>query len=117
MECLARILITSMFLYASISNAFKATRIKDLMTSKNIPFVELLFPFSLILMLCSSLAIIFNFYTFFAASYLIFFMMIASYYFADFWTSKGIDRDMKLNQFTLNLTVIGGLLLLAIRYF
>jgi putative oxidoreductase len=114
MEFIARVLIASMFLYASIANSLKADRMKGLMNSKGMHYVDILFPLSMIFMFCSSLAIVFDFQASIAATYLILFMAVASYYFADFWESEGMDRDMKLNQFTMNLTVIGGLLLLAV---
>jgi uncharacterized membrane protein YphA (DoxX/SURF4 family) len=108
MEIIARLLIVTMFLYASCVNPFKAKPLKEFMRAKNMPL-------SNFLMLVSSIAIIFNFYTIFAALYLIIFMGLVTYYFAAFWTLEGRDRDMLLNQFTANLTVIGGLLLLALK--
>jgi uncharacterized membrane protein YphA (DoxX/SURF4 family) len=115
MEIIARLLIVTMFLYASCVNPFKAKPLKEFMRAKNMPFVDIAFPVSNFLMLVSSIAIIFNFYTIFAALYLIIFMGLVTYYFAAFWTLEGRDRDMLLNQFTANLTVIGGLLLLALK--
>lgn len=93
----------------------KTDRLKGLMRSKNMPFVDVLFPLTNLLMLASSLAIIFNFYAHLGAIYLIAFMIVATYYFANFWSVKEPDRDMSLNQFTLNLTVIGGLLFFVLR--
>jgi putative oxidoreductase len=93
----------------------KTDRLKGLMRSKNMPFVDIVFPLTNLLMLASSLAMIFNFYAHVGALYLIVFMILATYYFADFWSVKGTDRDMRLNQFTLNLTVIGGLLFFVLR--
>jgi uncharacterized membrane protein YphA (DoxX/SURF4 family) len=88
---------------------------KGLMRSKNIPFVDIVLPLTNLFMFISSLAIIFNFYAAFGALYLIIFMILVTFYFADFWNVEGTDREMRLNQFTLNMTVIGGLLLLALR--
>jgi putative oxidoreductase len=115
MDMAARICLTAMFLYASTVNPFKAEKLKGLMRAKNMPLVDVLFPLSNVLMLASSLAIIFNVFAAFAALYLVIFMMIATYYFADFWKAQGMDRDMRLNQFTGNITIIGGLLFLVMR--
>lgn len=84
------------------------------MKSKNMPFVDILFPLSMVGMLASSLAIVFGVLIPFAATYLIIFMGVASYYFADFWKAEGQERAMLLNQFTANVTIIGGLLLLIL---
>ncbi len=115
MEFIARLLIVSMFLYASIVNPFKAEQLKAMMQSKNIPYIDILFPAANVLMLLASIAIIFNMLTAFSAFCLFVYMGIISYYFADFWQFEGNERDMKLNQFTANLTIMGGLLLLILK--
>jgi len=115
MELIARLLIVSMFLYAGIVNTFKAEQQKALMESKNIPYVDILFPASNILMLVMSIAIIFNILTSLASFTLFVYMGIICYYFADFWQFEGNERDVKLNQFTVNLTIMGGLLLLILK--
>jgi putative oxidoreductase len=115
LELLARVLLSSMFLYASVVNPFNKVAMKALMKAKNMPFIDILFPASMIFMFFSSLAIIFNIYLQIACLYLIVFMVIATYYFADFWNSAEREKDMKLNQFTANVTIIGGLLLLYLK--
>ncbi len=115
MDLIARLFLVSMFLYASFVNPFKAGPLKGLMKSKGMPFIDVLFPVSNMLMFCASLAIIFNFYVVVASFSLIIFMIFVTYYFADFWNVQGADRDMLLNQFTANITIIGGLLLLIVK--
>lgn len=115
MEFIARLLLMAMFLYASTTNFFKSQSMKELMEAKNIPYSDVLFPLSMLGMLLASVAIVFNAMVILSALYLMIFMGVATFYFADFWNAEGKEKDQLLNQFTANLTIIGGLFLLIIH--
>jgi putative oxidoreductase len=74
--------------------------------------LEILLGLAITFLILGGLSVVLGFYTRFGALLLILFLVVATYFFHDFWTAAADQVQMQLIQFNKNLAIIGGLLIL-----
>lgn len=107
-----RILLAFYFLKAGINNAINSKKLIGLIKSKGIPLPRVVMAMVVITEILGSLAIIFNFYTIYAAIALILFTLCVNFIICNYWTMEGLQRRNVSFVFYANIAVVGALLLI-----
>ena len=108
-----RILLALMFVLAGFSKIAGFAGTVGYMQSKGIPAAEVLAGLTILLEIGGGLALMFGFMTRWAALALAAFTLLASLIFHNFWAVPEAQRMVQNLMFMKNLSVIGGLLVLA----
>ena len=109
---LGRIFVGWLFVFIGIRNFL--TWDKNLSHLKSfhwLPVPAIVLGVGVSLEILCGLAVIFGYWVQLAASYLIVFTVVVTYFFHNFWSTEGEERMHHLIAATVNLAVIGGLLL------
>lgn len=114
---LGRLMLVAIFAVSAVGNhvpQFKAT--VDYMASEGVPQPRLALFGAIALLLIGSLSVIPGAWTRIGATFLLVFLVAATYFFHDFWTlsdpSQNAQRQAQLIHFMKNIAVGGGLLML-----
>jgi putative oxidoreductase len=108
-----RILLALMFVLAGFSKIAGFAGTVGYMQSKGMPAAELLAGLTIVLEIGGGLALMFGFMTRWAALALAAFTLLASLIFHNFWAVPEAQKMVQNLMFMKNLSVIGGLLVLA----
>ena len=108
-----RILLALMFVLAGFSKIAGFAGTVGYMQSKGMPAAELLAALTIVLEIGGGLALMFGFMTRWAALALAAFTLLASLIFHNFWAVPEAQKMVQNLMFMKNLSVIGGLLVLA----
>ena len=108
-----RILLALMFVLAGFSKIAGFAGTVGYMQSKGMPAAELLAGLTILLEIGGGLALMFGFMTRSAALALAAFTLLASLIFHNFWAVPEAQKMVQNLMFMKNLSVIGGLLVLA----
>ena len=108
-----RILLALMFVLAGFSKIAGFAGTVGYMHSKGMPAAELLAALTIVLEIGGGLALMFGFMTRWAALALAAFTLLASLIFHNFWAVPEAQKMVQNLMFMKNLSVIGGLLVLA----
>ncbi len=109
---LGRFLLAFYFLKAGINNAYNKDKLLGLIKAKKIPFPRIVLYLVIVTEILGSLAIIFNFYSMFAALALIIFTLAVNFIICNYWTMEGLQRRNVSFVFYANFAVVGALLLI-----
>jgi len=80
------------------------------MSSKGLPFTEVLLGLTILIELGGGLLIAAGWYARWAALAVFLFIIPTTLVFHNFWTFEGMERQMQMIQFLKNLAIMGGLL-------
>ena len=108
-----RILLSLMFVLAGYSKIAGFAGTVGYMESKGIPAAQVLAALTILLEIGGGLALMFGFMTRWAALALAAFTVVASLIFHNFWAVPEAQRMVQNLMFMKNLSVVGGLLVLA----
>jgi putative oxidoreductase len=110
---LGRVVLVTMFIFSGLGKLFDLSGTIAYIGSKGLPFVELLAVGAGLGESIGGLAIVFGWRTRLAAVGLIAFTAATTLLFHDFWNVTGDDRISEMTHAWKNLTIIGGLIVLA----
>ncbi|WP_437227939.1 DoxX family protein [Planctomicrobium sp. SH661] len=108
---LARVMLATIFFLSAVGN--KIPNFKNIaayMTSEGVPAAQVMLAGAIVFLLVGSLSLVFGFRARIGASLLLIFLVLATYYFHDFWTMTGQAREEQMIQFMKNLSMMGGML-------
>lgn len=109
---IARLLLAAIFVVSAIANKipqFQATA--AYMASEGVPNPKFALFGAIGLLLLGGLGVVLGAWTRIAASFLLVFLLAATYYFHDFWTfADAGQRQLQTIQFMKNMAISGGLL-------
>ncbi len=108
-----RVLLSTIFLMSALGNKipnFQETA--RLMASKGVPAPEVSLVGAIVFLLAGGLAVILGFKARLGAGLLLIFLVLATYFFHDFWTVQGPEQQEQMIQFMKNLALMGAMLLL-----
>ncbi len=109
---LARILISSLFLWAGAAKVLRWKISAEYMQSKKLP--ASLLPAAVVLQIVGGLSVLLGFETRVGALLLIVFVIPAAYKMHDFWNLQDPDKTTQKTMFMKDVAVLGGLLLLLV---
>lgn len=108
-----RVMIGLIFLMSAIGN--KIPNFYDVvqyMAGAGVPAPQILLPGAIVFLIVGSLSVMAGFKTRIGASLLLIFLILATYYFHDFWTFEGQQAQMQMIQFMKNLSLMGTMVFL-----
>ena len=109
----ARVLIGLIFLMSAVGNKIpNFESVAGYMASEGVPAAKVLLAGAIALLVVGSLSVMAGAWTRVGAAMLLVFLVAATYYFHDFWTFEGQERQMQTIQFMKNLSLMGAMLFL-----
>ena len=113
---LGRIMLTTIFLMAVIGQKIpKFSDVAGYMAAQGVPASKIMLAGAIVFLIVGSLSVIVGFKARIGAALLLVFLLLATYYFHDFWT-LGIEDPMAKQEQTIhfmkNLSMMGAMLLI-----
>jgi putative oxidoreductase len=109
----ARVLIGLIFLMSAVGNKIpNFDSVAGHMASEGVPAPKVLLAGAIVFLVVGSLSVMAGAWTRVGAAMLLVFLAAATYYFHDFWTFEGQERQMQTIQFMKNLSLMGAMLFL-----
>ncbi|TWU16829.1 DoxX family protein [Allorhodopirellula heiligendammensis] len=108
---LGRILIAAIFLLSAVGNKVpNFNKVAEHMAAEGVPSPRVLLAGAIVFLIAGSLSLIAGYKARWGATLLLVFLILASYYFHDFWTLEGAERQAQTIQFMKNLALMGTML-------
>ena len=103
MSAAARVLIGLIFLMSAVGNKIpNFESVAGYMASEGVPAPKVLLAGAIAFLVVGSLSVMAGAWTRVGAAMLLVFLVAATYYFHDFWTFEGQERQMQTIQFMKN---------------
>ncbi len=110
---LARIMIATIFLMSAVGNKIpQFNSVAGYMAAEGVPLPQLSLVGAIIFLIVGSLSVIAGFKIRIGAALLLVFLVLATYFFHDFWTFEGQEQQMQMIQFMKNLSLMGTMVFL-----
>lgn len=108
-----RILLSAIFLLSAVGNKIPNFEgVASVMAKAGIPAPQLMLVGAIVFLLAGSLSVILGFKARIGAGLLLVFLILATYFFHDFWTMEGQEQQEQTIQFMKNLGLMGAMLVL-----
>ena len=109
----ARVFIALIFLMSAVGNKIpKFGEVVNYMTAEGVPMPQSALIGAIAFLIVGSISIVVGYKARVGAALLLIFLILATYYFHDFWTFEGSDRQQQMIQFMKNLSMMGAMLFL-----
>jgi putative oxidoreductase len=82
------------------------------MASEGVPMPQVALAGAIVFLIVGSLSVIAGFKVRFGAALLLVFLVLATYFFHDFWKFEGQEQQMQMIQFMKNLSLMGTMVFL-----
>ncbi len=110
---LARIMIATIFLMSAVGNKIpQFDSVAQYMAAEGVPLPQVALVGAIIFLIVGSLSVIAGFKIRIGAALLLVFLVLATYFFHDFWTFEGQEQQMQMIQFMKNLSLMGTMVFL-----
>lgn len=109
----ARVMIAVIFFMSAVGN--KIPQFNDVagyMAGEGVPMPKIALAGAIAFLLAGSVSIILGFKARIGAALLLVFLVLATYFFHDFWNFEGADQQKEMIQFMKNLSLVGTMLFL-----
>jgi putative oxidoreductase len=108
-----RSMIAIIFLMSAVGNKIpKFNEVTGYMATEGVPLPHLMLVGAIVFLIVGSLSIIAGYKVRFGAALLFVFLVLATYFFHDFWNFDGQEQQMQVIQFMKNLSLMGTMLFL-----
>ena len=113
LSALGRILLANIFLMSALGNKIpNFSQTAQYMASEGVPLPQLMLAGAILFLIAGSVSIILGFKTRIGAALLLIFLILATFFFHDFWTFEGEARTQQMIQFMKNLSLMGAMIFL-----
>lgn len=103
-----RIMIATIFLLSAVGNKIpNFNALAGYMASEGVPAPQLMLVGAIVFLIVGSMSLVLGFKARVGAVLLLVFLVLATYYFHDFWNFSGADRQNQMIQFMKNLSMMG----------
>ncbi len=110
---LGRVMLVTIFLMSAIGNKIpNFSGVAGYMASEGVPLPKLMLAGAIVFLIAGSLSIIAGWQARIGAGLLLVFLVLATYFFHDFWTFEGQEQQMQTIQFMKNLGLMGAMVFL-----
>lgn len=110
---LGRLMIATIFLMSAVGNKIpNFYGVATYMASEGVPLPQVMLAGAIVFLIAGSLSVIGGFKIRLGAALLLVFLVLATYYFHDFWTFEGQEQQMQMIQFMKNLSLMGTMVFL-----
>lgn len=110
LNLIGRIFLALLFLTSGAAKIMDYQGVGQYMASANMPMIQIALPIAIAMEIGGALGLILGFQTRLAALVLVVYTVVATWFFHNFWALSGQEAQMQMIQFTKNLALIGGLL-------
>jgi putative oxidoreductase len=111
LNVLGRLMIATIFLMSAVGNKIpKFDDVAALMKSQGIPQPQVMLAGAILFLIAGSLSIILGYKARIGAALLFVFLVLATYYFHDFWKFSGPTQQQQMIHFMKNLSMMGTML-------
>jgi putative oxidoreductase len=108
-----RVMIATVFLMSAIGNKIpKFNDVAGYMAAEGVPLPQLMLVGAIVFLIVGSLSIIAGYKARIGAGLLFVFLVLATYFFHDFWNFEGQEQQMQMIQFMKNLSLMGTMVFL-----
>ena len=113
LSLLGRIMLATIFLMSAIGNKIpKFNDVAAYMAAEGLPLPQLMLAGAIVFLIAGSLSVIAGYKTRIGASLLLVFLVLATYFFHDFWTFEDEAQQQQIIQFMKNLSLMGAMVFL-----
>lgn len=110
---IARIMIATIFLMSAVGNKIpQFESVAGYMAAEGVPLPQVSLIGAIIFLIAGSLSVIAGFKIRIGAALLLVFLVLATYFFHDFWMFEGQEQQMQMIQFMKNLSLMGTMVFL-----
>jgi putative oxidoreductase len=109
---IGRIMLSTIFLMSAVGNKIpNFSQVAGYMASEGVPAAKLLLVGAIVFLIAGSLSVIFGFKARVGAILLLIFLLLATYFFHDFWTFEdAAEKQQQMIQFMKNMALMGAML-------
>ena len=108
-----RLMIATIFLMSAVGNKIpKFNDVATYMASEGVPLPQVMLAGAIVFLIAGCLSVIAGFKIRLGATLLLVFLVLATYYFHDFWKFEGQEQQMQMIQFMKNLSLMGTMVFL-----
>ena len=105
---LGRVMVATIFFLSAVGNKIpNFDAVAGYMSSEGVPQPKIMLAGAIVFLIVGSLSLILGFKARLGAGLLFVFLVLATYYFHDFWKLEGQERQMQMIQFMKNLSMMG----------
>ena len=109
----SRLMIATIFLMSAVGNKIpKFNDVAGYMASEGVPLPRAALVGAIVFLIVGSLSVIAGFKIRLGAALLLVFLVLATYFFHDFWNFEGQEQQMQMIQFMKNLSLMGTMMFL-----
>lgn len=110
---LGRLMIATIFLMSAVGNKIpNFGGVVEYMKGQGVPLPQVALAGAIAFLVAGSLSVIAGYETRIGAALLLVFLILATYYFHDFWTFEGEAQQKEMIQFMKNLSLMGTMVFL-----
>lgn len=107
---LGRVMIATIFFLSAVGNKIpNFDSVAGYMASEGVPQPKVMLAGAIVFLIVGSLSLILGFKARVGAALLLVFLILATYYFHDFWKMEGQERQMQMIQFMKNLSMMAAM--------
>ena len=111
LSALGRLMLAAIFLMSAVGNKIpNFAGVAQGMAAEGVPAPQLLLAGAIAFLILGSLSIIAGYQARIGAGLLLVFLVLATYFFHDFWTFEGEARQLQMIQFLKNVSLMGAML-------
>jgi putative oxidoreductase len=115
-SALGRVMIATIFLLSAVGNKIpNFNGVTQYMASEGVPAPSVLLAGAIVFLIVGSASVIAGFQTRIGAGLLLVFLVLATYFFHDFWNFSDQERQMQMIQFMKNLSLMGTMVFLMAK--
>ncbi len=108
---LGRLLISAIFLMSAVTHKIPHfEQVAQLMEQEGVPMPKIALAGAIAFLIFGSLSLILGFMARCGATLLLIFLVLATYYFHDFWTMSGEQQQQQMIHFMKNVALMGTML-------
>ncbi len=110
---LGRMMIATIFLMSAVGNKIpKFNDVAAYMAAEGVPAPQVMLAGAIAFLVVGSLSVILGYKTRIGAGLLLVFLLLATYFFHDFWNFEGQEQQVQMISFMKNLSLMGTMLFL-----
>lgn len=108
-----RLMIAMIFLLSAVGNKIpQFNEVAAYMAAEGVPMPSIMLAGAIVFLIAGSLSVIVGYKIRIGAALLLVFLVLATYFFHDFWNFEGEAQQMQMIQFMKNLSMMGSMLFL-----
>ena len=108
-----RLMISGIFLASALGNKIpNFSQVAEKMAAEGVPLPSVMLTGAIAFLVAGGVSIVLGYRTHVGAGMLLVFLVLATYFFHDFWNFEGANRQMQMIQFMKNGSLMGTMLLL-----